>query len=66
MAVTTKLFGAGVSRVIVNALTGHEGEGTSETEYTHRAALPLQTLADAIAKVEWPEVDLSSLFKEGW
>ncbi|QEX23354.1 integrase [Hypericibacter adhaerens] len=57
--VTTKLFGAGVSREVVDELTGHEGEGTSQTVYLHE--FPLKVLADAIAKVEWPEIDLLRL-----
>ncbi|QEX18037.1 integrase [Hypericibacter terrae] len=52
--VTTKLFAAGVPREVVDELTGHEGEGTSQTVYLHE--FPLRVLADAIAKVEWPEV----------
>ncbi len=52
--VTTKLFGAGVEKVVVDALTGHEGAGISEKVYLKQ--LPLETLYAAICKVEWPEV----------
>ncbi len=54
--VTTKLFAAGVSTVIVDELTGHEGEGTSERVY--KKEMPLPMLRDAMAKVAWPEVQL--------
>jgi integrase len=56
--VTTKLFSAGVGREIVDELTGHEGEGTSQTEYFRGA--PLRVLLDAISKVEWPEVSIGN------
>jgi hypothetical protein len=36
------------------SLTGHEGEGTSQTVYKHDTPLPV--LRAAIAKVEWPEL----------
>lgn len=54
--VTTKLFAAQVPRDIVDELTGHEGEGTSQRVYKHDTPLP--TLRDAISKVRWPEVAL--------
>jgi len=60
--VTTKLFAARVPREVVDELTGHEGEGTSQTVYLHE--FPLEVLAEAIAKVEWKEVDLSSLYAD--
>ena len=47
---------------MVDELTGHEGEGTSQTVYLHD--FPLKVLAEAIAKVEWKEVDLSSLYTD--
>jgi integrase len=53
--VTTKLYAAGVTEAIVDELTGHEGQGTSRT--TYKKSLPLRVLLEAIAKVEWPEVD---------
>jgi integrase len=56
--VTTKLFAAGVSRVIVDELTGHEGQGTSQTEY-YRGS-PLSVLLEAISKVDWPEMRLQA------
>jgi integrase len=61
--VTTKLFAAGVARDIVDELTGHEGEGTSQTVYKHDTPLPV--LRDAIAKVEWPELPQKSLHENG-
>lgn len=54
--VTTKLFAAGVSTVIVDELTGHEGEGTSERVY--KKDMPLPLLRDAMSRVAWPEVQL--------
>jgi len=35
-------------------MTGHEGEGTSQTVYKHDT--PLRVLRVAIAKVQWPEL----------
>lgn len=52
--VTTKLFAAGVARDVVDELTGHEGEGTSQTVYRHDT--PIEGLRAAIEKVKWPEV----------
>lgn len=52
--VTTKLYAAGVSEAIVDELTGHEGQGTSRVVY--KKEMPLRVLADAISKIEWPEV----------
>lgn len=52
--VTTKLFGAGVDKVVVDALTGHEGQGISEKVYLK--GLPLTRLYEAVCKVEWPEL----------
>lgn len=54
--VTTKLFAAGVPREIVDELTGHEGEGTSQRVYKHDSPLPI--LLAAIGRVEWIEVQL--------
>jgi len=56
--VTTKLFAAGVLTVLVDELTGHEGEGRSERIY--KKDMPLPLLRDAMAKVAWPEVQLLS------
>ena len=53
---TTKLYAAHVSPVIVDELTGHEGEGTSQRVY--KKDMPLSVLRDAIAKVSWSEIDL--------
>jgi integrase len=51
---TTKLAAAGVSLELRNELLGHEGASTDEKVYLK--GLPLEQLAEAIAKVEWPEV----------
>lgn len=58
--VTTKLFSAGVDRVLVDELTGHEGEGVSQRIYHHGS--PLERLAEAITKVSWAEVQLTHLY----
>ena len=52
--VPTKLFAARAPRDIIDELTGHEGEGTSQRVYKHDTPLPL--LLAEIAKVEWPEL----------
>lgn len=52
--VTTKLFAAGVTREIIDELTGHEAEGTSGRVY--KKAMPIQLLRSAIEKLEWPEL----------
>ena len=52
--VTTKLFAARTPRDIIDELTGHEGEGTSQRVYKHDTPLPL--LLAEISKVEWPEL----------
>ena len=54
--VTTKLYAAGVARDVLDELTGHEGEGTSQRVYKHDA--PITQLAEAIAKVNWPELQI--------
>lgn len=54
-SVTTKLAAAGVALEVRNELLGHDGETTDEKVYLK--GLPLQLLADAIAKVHWPELD---------
>ena len=54
--VTTKLFAAGVPTVVVDELTGHEGEGTSARVYKKHMPLPL--LRDAMSSVEWPELQV--------
>ncbi|MEN6541795.1 site-specific integrase [Parvibaculum sp.] len=58
--VTTKLYEANISPVIVDELTGHEGVGTGQTVY--KKEMSLSVLHDAISKVDWPEVDLSRLY----
>ena len=52
--VTTKLYAAGVARDVVDELTGHEGEGTSQRVYKHNTPLPL--LQASITKVHWREL----------
>jgi len=57
-SVTTKLAEAEVSNTIIDELTGHEGQGTSRTIYTH--AMPLAKLYEAVCKIEWPEIALTA------
>jgi site-specific recombinase XerC len=52
--VTTKLAEAGVALELRNELLGREGKSIDERIYLKR--LPLQQLADAIDKIEWPEL----------
>jgi integrase len=52
--VTTKLFAAGVARDVVDELTGHEGEGTSQRVYKHDTPIP--ALREAIVKISWDEL----------
>ncbi len=54
--VTTKLYAAEVSPAIIDELTGHEGEGTSQV--VNKKDMPLAVLYKAISKVQWPEVVL--------
>jgi hypothetical protein len=54
--VTTKLTAAQVPLEIRNELLGHEGTTVDEIHY--QKGLPLKTLADAIARVEWTEFPL--------
>ncbi len=55
--VTTKLAAAHVSLDIRNELLGHEGSSVDERVYLK--GLPLRTLAEAIARIEWPEFALA-------
>jgi hypothetical protein len=48
------LFGASVARDIIDELTGHEGEGTSQRVYKKDTPLPL--LLAGMSKVDWPEL----------
>ena len=45
----------GANRAIIDELTGHEGQGTSEKVY--KKQMPLSVLHEAISKVTWPEVE---------
>jgi hypothetical protein len=54
--VTTKLSAANISIDIRNELLGHEGQTIDQQNYIK--GLPLRVLADAIAHVHWPEVQL--------
>jgi len=54
--VTTKLSAANISLDVRNELLGHEGQSIDQQNYLKR--LPLRILADAIARVEWPEVKI--------
>ncbi len=56
--VTTKLTAAHVSLDIRNELLGHEG--TSVDERIYQKGLPLTVLAEAIARVDWPEFTLGA------
>ena len=56
--VTTKLATAGVSLEIRNELLGHEGSSVDEQVYLKK--WPLKALADAVALVHWPEVNLDA------
>jgi integrase len=57
-SVTTKLVEAEVPQAIIDELTGHEGQGTSRSVYTHE--MPLTKLFDAVCKIRWPEITLAS------
>jgi hypothetical protein len=54
--VATKLAQANVSLEVRNELLGHEGKSTDERNY--QKGFSLKFLAEAIAKVSWPEVRL--------
>lgn len=56
--VTTKLTAAHVPLEIRNELLGHEGTTVDEIHY--QKGLPLKTLAEAIARIEWPEFPLGA------
>ncbi len=56
--VTTKLTAAHVPLEIRNELLGHEGTSVDEIHY--QKGLPLKTLAEAIARIEWPEFPLGA------
>lgn len=56
-AVASKLSAAGVGLELRNELLGHEGGSVDERHY--QKGFPLRLLADAIAKVSWPELKLS-------
>lgn len=55
--VTTKLSAANISLDVRNELLGHEGQSIDQQNYLK--GLPLRMLADAIACVEWPEVQVA-------
>jgi site-specific recombinase XerD len=57
-AVATKLASADVSLEVRNDLLGHEGSSVDERHYQKGSSL--KQLADAIAKVSWPELKLPS------
>jgi site-specific recombinase XerD len=54
--VATKLAEANVSLEVRNELLGHEGKSTDERNY--QKGFSLKLLAEAIAKVSWPEIGL--------
>jgi integrase len=55
-SVATRLAAAGVSLDLRNELLGHEGKSVDERVY--QKGLPLDVLADAIARLKWPEFTL--------
>lgn len=57
---TTKLYEAEVNEGWIDLLTGHESGGESRRRYLK--GIPLPALKEAIARVVWPEVDLSALY----
>jgi integrase len=57
-AVATKLAAAGVTLDVRNDLLGHEGGSVDERFY--QKGSPLKQLAEAIAKVSWPDLHLSA------
>ncbi|MCC3303380.1 site-specific integrase [Sneathiella sp. HT1-7] len=57
----TQLLNKGVSKEIVEALVGHDS-GESMTTSVYHKGFSLENLAEAIAKLEWPEVE--KLFAE--
>ena len=59
--ITTKLFEAGVAREVIDELTGHEGQGTTQTVY--KKQLSLKVLKKAIAKVKWQGIGLEPVEK---
>jgi integrase len=57
--VRTQLVAADVREPVIDELIGHEGQGVGRAVYTH--AMPLAKLHEAICKIEWPEIELSSV-----
>jgi site-specific recombinase XerD len=55
--IATQLAGLGVPLEVRNELLGHEGKSVDERNY--QKGFPLKLLAEAIARVSWPEVHLS-------
>ena len=58
-SVATKLAAANVSLELRNELLGHEGSSVDERNY--QKGFPLTLLAEAIARVSWPEVKLQNI-----
>ena len=54
--VITKLYGADVSEATIRELVGHEGVGTAQKVYKKPSGI--ETLYNAISKVQWLEVAL--------
>ena len=54
--VATQLAGLAVPLEVRNELLGHEGKSVDERNY--QKGFPLKLLAEAIARVSWPEVSL--------
>lgn len=62
-SVSTKLAAMDVSLDIRNELQGREG--TSVDERVYQKGLPLRILADAIARLDWPEFELQTPYTGG-
>jgi len=60
---TTRLAEVGVSQPIIDALTGHAGQGISASVYTKE--LSISVLHDAVRKISFAEVQLSPKPKGG-
>jgi hypothetical protein len=62
-SVSTKLAAMNVSLDLRNELLGREG--TSVDERVYQKGLPLKILAEAIARVDWPEFDVRTPYTRG-
>jgi integrase len=62
--VTTKLYQADVSEAWIDLLTGHD-QGGGESRRRYLKGVPLPQLREALERVRWSELDLTSLHAEG-